>query len=63
MIADRELSGQKGAIASLKRRVTIANPMKPRGDRTLKGRMSDRKHSEGLWAIARWMGVGRSHIR
>jgi hypothetical protein len=36
-------------------------PMKARGDRTLAGRMSDREQSEGLWAIARLMGVGRSH--
>ncbi len=61
MIADRVLSGRKGAIASLKHRVTIANPMKSRGDRTMEGRMSDRNQSEGLWAIARSMGIGRLH--
>jgi hypothetical protein len=31
------------------------------GDRTSEGIVNDRQKSEGLWAIARLMGVGRSH--
>jgi hypothetical protein len=51
-----------GAIAALStKHKGDRKPYEVEGDRTSEGRMNDRKQSEGLWAIARSMGVGRSH--
>jgi hypothetical protein len=36
-------------------------PYEAEGDRTSEGKINDRQRSEGLWAIVRLMGVGRSH--